>query len=82
MKRYMLFSGDNYYPGGGMYDYKGSYDTVKEAVLHIVGDWAHVYDNETEKQLDAPILYGAAELKAWAKRCDKKGKQMMEGAET
>ena len=31
MKRYLLFAGDTYYPGGGWSDYKGSFDTIEEA---------------------------------------------------
>ncbi len=30
-KRYMLFSGDNYYPQGGWDDHDGSFDTINEA---------------------------------------------------
>lgn len=31
MKKYHLFAGYNYYPGGGMCDYQGSFDTYEEA---------------------------------------------------
>lgn len=31
MKRYWLFEFDQYYPGGGMYDFKGDFDTIEEA---------------------------------------------------
>lgn len=31
MKRYHVFAGDTYYPGGGSADYVGSYETLEEA---------------------------------------------------
>jgi hypothetical protein len=31
MKKYHLFAGLNYYPGGGMCDYEGSFNTFEEA---------------------------------------------------
>jgi len=48
-KRFWLFAGDNYYPSGGMKDFKGSFDTAEEATtasisLHI--DWWEVYDTQ------------------------------------
>lgn len=30
LKRFWLFSGLNYYPGGGMKDFKGCFDTKEE----------------------------------------------------
>lgn len=51
MKRYLLFSGYGYYPGGGWSDFKGDFDTLKEAEDHYVivkerdrEDWYHVVD--------------------------------------
>lgn len=35
MKKYLLFAGDNYYPDGGLLDYKGDFDTVEDAI-----EWA------------------------------------------
>ncbi len=31
MKRYLLFKFDQYYPSGGWKDFKGAFDTIKEA---------------------------------------------------
>lgn len=31
--RYHLFSGDNYYPHGGMADYRGAFSTIQETEL-------------------------------------------------
>ena len=49
MKRYMLFSGYNYYPSGGMNDFCGSFDTIEACEVKIrlmsFNDWYHVYDN-------------------------------------
>lgn len=34
MKKFILFAGDCYYPGGGTYDFVGMFKTKKEALLH------------------------------------------------
>ena len=54
MKRYLLFSGDNYYPSGGWYDFDESFDSLEGAREHIEKlkkehhpDWAHIVDTET-----------------------------------
>jgi hypothetical protein len=60
MKRYLLFAGQYYYPGGGWADFIGSYDAVAEAeaegakrrmgprgVEYPVWDWFHVIDATT-----------------------------------
>lgn len=55
MKRFILFSGDDYYPNGGMKDMTGSYDTLDQAIAafnevdengwRVAGqDWMHVLD--------------------------------------
>ena len=51
-KRYILFAGDQYYPGGGMEDFRGTFDTVEEARAAAGRgrsryDWAQVVDRET-----------------------------------
>ena len=54
MKRYLLFSGDYYYPCGGMDDFIGDFDTYEDAVIAVsnkVWDWAHVYDTKLKKQM-------------------------------
>lgn len=65
MKRFLAFYGNHYYPIGGMSDFIGSFDTVKEAVDNInfkhekSGDtddlgkytWAHVWDSELDIQV-------------------------------
>jgi hypothetical protein len=47
---YWLFSGDEYYPGGGMKDFKGDFSSIaaaKEAFKE--GDWAQVIDYTTKE---------------------------------
>lgn len=36
---YQLFGGDNYYPCGGIHDFRGSYKTLEEAIARATGDW-------------------------------------------
>lgn len=50
MKRYWLFAGDAYYPGGGMEDFIASFDTVEEANADQSGrkaDWCQILDSAT-----------------------------------
>lgn len=35
MKRFILFAFDDYYPGGGMNDSRGSFDTIEEAAAYV-----------------------------------------------
>ncbi len=51
MKRFLLFTGFNYYPSGGWDDFANSFDTAEEAKVvgeHFInnqcGDWAHIVD--------------------------------------
>ncbi len=57
MKRYMAFSGEDFYPNGGMSDFRGSFDELDQAIERakadheetryrepFTPDWAHVYD--------------------------------------
>lgn len=56
MKRFLLFSGPTYYPGGGWGDFVRDFDTLAEATAFAQGqlhgdggwiDWAHVVDTGT-----------------------------------
>lgn len=60
MKRFWLFIGADYYPGGGMNDFISSFDTLDEATKASVNsdsgltydcsnDWCHVFDTETKQ---------------------------------
>lgn len=62
MNRYILFSGDDYYPSGGMKDFRGFFDTKEEAMEHFEGwkkksiwesDWHQIFDTETQKTEDS-----------------------------
>lgn len=54
MKRFLLFSGDCYYPGGGWDDFKGDFDTAESAQAKSIkerDDWWHVVDTTTMKEV-------------------------------
>jgi hypothetical protein len=64
MKRYWLFAGENYYPSGGIYDFRYCFDTTEEAIDYINNntrsfDWAHVVDSQSllfkDKPAEGPI---------------------------
>jgi len=51
MNRYLLFSGDDYYPSGGWQDFRGDFETIEKAKEHFLvdkdgnRDWMHVVDS-------------------------------------
>jgi hypothetical protein len=53
MKRYFLFAGMQYYPGGGWGDFQGAFASVEEAKNKLLDcdldwlDWWQVVDSET-----------------------------------
>lgn len=57
MKRYIVFAGNNYYPGGGACDYTGhsfeDKEAAKEAGLKCLArdgnDWVHIFDAIDER---------------------------------
>ena len=56
MKQILLFAGDDYYPEGGAYDFKGSFETVELALEahnpkehRYEGGWANIFDLKEEK---------------------------------
>lgn len=53
MKPFWLFSGSVYYPGGGMKDFQGSFDTLEAAKAAFSDEygedafvWAHVWHDD------------------------------------
>lgn len=60
IKRYALFHGDNYYAGGGWYDFVGVFDSVDEAKAGLdpdntespSGGWAHIVDLLTMEMVE------------------------------
>lgn len=49
MNRYLLFSGEAYYPCGGMDDFRGSYPTLVECMQsdHVFDHWWNILDTRT-----------------------------------
>lgn len=43
-KRFWLFVYDSYYPGGGMSDFKDSYDSIEEVIELIIKE-KHLFGN-------------------------------------
>ena len=61
MKRYFLFAGDHYYPGGGMEDFEGDFDTFGEAKAKGEKpdyDWWHVWDTHENREAMAEANNG------------------------
>lgn len=56
MKRYLLFSGDFYYPGGGWMDFTASFSSLKEAKLTarpIPDDWFQIVDTHIMEVIES-----------------------------
>ncbi len=53
MKRYLLFAGWNYYPGGGWEDFQGSFETIEDAenAMTRENDWHHIVDIQTSEMV-------------------------------
>lgn len=61
MKRYLLFSGQCYYPSGGIDDFNGDFDSFEEAKSEYetlksnknvwCREWAHVWDSESKQKI-------------------------------
>jgi len=58
MLRYLLFAGEQYYPGGGWEDYKGTFATLEEAQEAESKEsaacgygWSHIVDTNTMEML-------------------------------
>lgn len=61
MKRYLAFSGDNYYPAGGWDDFKGDFDSLTEAFAIAKKDnekygWWHIIDRDTKEEVEEITL--------------------------
>jgi hypothetical protein len=56
MKRFVVFAGWAYYPGGGWTDFVSAHDTIEEArdackVADEKNDWSHIVDLEQMKEV-------------------------------
>lgn len=68
---YFLFMGDIYYPKGGMDDYKGSFDTLDEAMkvgnelkyFSVTGNWGHIVRVNEGDYINSSSLVIVAKLK-------------------
>jgi len=60
--RYMLFTGDNYYPCGGAADFAGRAATLVDTMelLHRRRhwDWFNIYDTVADITYDRNVFYG------------------------
>jgi len=65
----MLFAGDNYYPCGGMDDFRGRFDTLTELMKNIGrADWFNVYDTVRDETVVCPDIrmMNAQQIRDWA----------------
>jgi hypothetical protein len=56
-KRFWLFHGATYYPGGGIYDLRGTYDELSEAQVKYKSQaddytWGHCFDMQEKLYID------------------------------
>lgn len=50
VRRFVVLSGDHYYPNGGWDDYRSSHDTLDDArSAPAPGDWSQIVDLRTGK---------------------------------
>lgn len=55
MKQYLLFAYAGYYPSGGWHDFCGDFDTIEDALLHLVdmdryyAEFWHIIDSNDMK---------------------------------
>lgn len=74
--RYMLFAGDDYYPCGGMEDFRGRFETMAELVLNVGrADWFNVYDLHRNESVPCPDIrwMNAESIRIWAEGIDAEG---------
>lgn len=69
---YLLFGGDPYYPGGGLKDFKQSFETIEKAraavfKLDAGEDWAHI-GNECGVILETYSCHFNGNTPIWEKR--------------
>jgi hypothetical protein len=54
--KYLLFSGEDYYPGGGFEDFRGAYSSIKDAKADFHFNWHNwadicIWTGETLKRI-------------------------------
>lgn len=73
LNRYMLFSGYNYYPSGGLRDYIGSYESMVELIENISGEWFNVFDTVNNSEISNPYEINrgsSSSIFEWADKID------------
>lgn len=58
MHRYWVFGGSSFYPTGGAYDFKRSFDAMLEAQEYAASmrcDWWHVVDTKSGRIVESPV---------------------------
>lgn len=63
MKRFLVFTFDDCYPGGGWNDYRGDFDTIEEACKRIETlrpDCEQIVDTLTGLEVEIPYADGFA----------------------
>lgn len=75
MKRYLLFTSDQYYPSGGWEDFKGGFDTIEAAKGAVPDaetccgyDLGHIVDTETQQIITAYNTDMGREPVEWRER--------------
>jgi len=69
--RYWLFAGYNYYPSGGLNDFRGSFKTMVDAVKAIGRkDWFHILDTVTGETHEDQYLPKDYRITEWAETYD------------
>lgn len=71
--RYMLFAGDDYYPCGGMDDFRGHFATMTDLVKNVGRcDWFNVYDITKAQAIACPDIrwMNAEAVLEWAREID------------
>lgn len=79
--RYMLFAGYNYYPEGGMNDFRGRFDTMVQAIqaigaAHSRYEWFNILDTETGRVYDHYEANTYGNVHAWAQEIDEHSEQV------
>ncbi len=58
MKRYALFAGSHFYPGGGWHDFIGMFETMEDALMKAASmraNWKQIVDLQTEEEVWAKV---------------------------
>ncbi len=66
MKNYLLFMGQNYYPGGGAEDLLGSYETIEEAIQRNESELSKDYISEEMQFVTKEEYVENAKDNTWA----------------